>query len=124
MPLPLELSIQSPKPGAEEAGDEFGARYVHVGEIGGVGFVEVVVYFEKGGVGGHLSGREEGMGKDFAMRRRNVIRNVGVVDKYGFQRCWFSRYVGEELVKEADVPGEGERFEIRDQVDEKERCAQ
>ena len=31
--------------GLEEAADEVGARYVEVGEIGGVGFVEIVIAF-------------------------------------------------------------------------------
>ena len=46
--------------GAGEGGEDFEAGDVEVGEVGAVGFVQVVVAFEEGGAGGCYHGGEEG----------------------------------------------------------------
>lgn len=64
MTLVLKLDVELPEPWGEEAGDKFGARNIDVGEVGTVGFVEVVICFEEGGVSADLDGRKKGVGED------------------------------------------------------------
>lgn len=64
------------------------AADVEVGEVGAVGFVEVVVAFEEGGAGGGDEGAEEGGGAEVG----------GEADAGGAE-------VGEEAGEEADLEG-------------------
>lgn len=54
--------VQFIETGLEERADEVRARYVEVGEVGAVGFVQVVIAFPKRGVGGCYYGEEERRG--------------------------------------------------------------
>lgn len=49
---------------AHDGGEEGAAGYVHVAEVGAVGFVQVVVSFEKRGAARGYDGLEEGVGRD------------------------------------------------------------
>lgn len=79
-----------------EQDEQFEPVDVKVGEVGRVGFVEVVVAFEEAGAGGGDEGLEEG---GWAW--------VGGEAEAG------GREVGEEAFDEADVPDERQTFKIQ-----------
>lgn len=54
------IVLQGVDAGFEKAADDVGPRHVEVGEVGGIGFVEIVIALPEGGVGGGYAGEEEG----------------------------------------------------------------
>ncbi len=80
--------------------------------------MEVVVRLQQWRAGGDLHRGEKWVGQYFA-------RGIPAIWFRRYLLRWyrFARTVFEKMVEDADVPGEGQRFEIGDQVDQEEGCA-
>ena len=103
--LSLELRVPALEPWGSEGEDERGARVVEVGEVRAVGFVEVVVDFQQGGVGGEDVGRE-----DRVDGGRGALERVGGLA---------GAEVGQRMIQDPNVPDQGQVFEVQEREQER-----